>query len=168
MLSDTTFDELFLLEPDTVKPFVQKNEWAIHDVLPILSKRYGKLDVTIVTFSISEDSLRTLFLQAEAGNIGTLTMLLDFSVRKNKLEMLLFAHGFSSEIFMNDVHAKIFLVSNDNFRFGIVGSANLNVNRRIESGFYFTGTDFFDFFKNEVDGYIQQSVKYEPEYGTTG
>lgn len=80
MLSDAKFDEMFLLEPDTIKPFVQKNEWAIHDVLPILSKRYGKLDVTIVTFSISEDSLRTLFLQAEAGNIGTLTMLLDFSV----------------------------------------------------------------------------------------
>jgi len=168
MLSEAKFDELFLLEPDTVKPFVQKNEWAIHDVLPILTKRYGKLDVSIVTFSISEDSLRTLFLQMDAGNIGTLTMLLDFSVRKNKLEMLLFAHGFSLDIFLNDVHAKIFLVSNEFFRFGIVGSANLNVNRRIESGFYFTGTEFFDFFKNELDEYIQQSVKYEPDYGTTG
>ena len=163
MLSNAKFDELFLMEPDTIKPFVQKNEWAIHDVLPILTKRYGKLDVSIVTFSISEDSLRTLFLQADAGYIGAITMLLDFSVRKNKLDMLLFASGFSTEIFMNDIHAKIFLVSNDHFRFGIVGSANLNVNRRVESGFYFTGTEYFDFFRNELDAYIQQSVKYEPD-----
>lgn len=162
ILSEEKFDELFCLAPDTIRPFIHKGKWAIHDVLPILLSRYGPADVTICTFSIAEDSLRALFLACDKGDISNLTLLLDHSVRKNKIELLLFAENFSSEIFLDNVHAKIFLFSGD-INFGIVGSANLNTNRRIESGFYFTDKDIFNYFQSELNAYITDAVKYELE-----
>ena len=161
MLSKEKFDKYFTLTPGTVKPFVQKGEWAIHDVLPILLSAYGRANVKIATFSISEDSLRTLFLECDKGNVANLSLLLDHSVRKNKLDLLLFARGFSTDILLSDVHAKIFLVENERLKFGIVGSANLNKNRRIESGFYFTSGEHFDYFNQKFDEYIDNAVIYD-------
>lgn len=163
MLNKQKFHALFALEPNTLKPFIHKREWAIHDVLPILLSDYGKANVKIITYSISEDSLRTLFLECDAGNVGNLSLLLDHSVRKNKLDLLLFARNFTSEIRLSDVHAKVFLVENERLKFGIAGSANLNKNRRIESGFYFTSGEVFDYFSEQFDYYFESAVKYEFE-----
>ena len=163
MLSKDNFSKQFDTSPNTIKPFIQKGEWAIHDVLPILLSEYGQADVSIITFSISEESIRTLFLEADKGNVRKLSLLLDFSVRKNKLALLLFASEITSEIRLFDVHAKVFLVENENIKFGIVGSANLNNNRRLESGFYFTEGEYFNYFKNEFKEHFENAVIYELE-----
>ena len=70
---------------------MHKGEWAIHEVLPSLLCAIGEADVRIATFSVSEDSLRPLFFLTDETKIRSLTLLLDHTVKRHKLDLLLFA-----------------------------------------------------------------------------
>jgi hypothetical protein len=75
--------------------------------------------------------------------------------------MLLFAANITTNIRINNNHAKILLVENEKLKFGIVGSANLNENHRWESGFYFTDISVFEFFKIEFEKAYNESIPFE-------
>lgn len=159
------FDRLFQGSdgPGIIEPLIHKGEWAIHDVLPILLQRIGPAEVKIATFSVSEDSLRPLLFLVDSDLITKLTMLLDTTVKRHKLDLLLFALNITPTIRIDSNHAKILLVRNDTHTFGIVGSANLNQPRRIEAGFYFTAGKHYDFFDKEFDRFFDEAIPYELE-----
>lgn len=147
--------------PDSIEPFMHKGEWAIHEVLPSLLDDIPAARVRIATFSISEESLRPLFFMVEDKKITRLQMLLDTTVKRHKLDLLLFASHISPEIRIDSCHAKILLVENDTHRFGIVGSANLNRNHRWESGFYFTAGRHYDYFLETFTKAYEHAMSYD-------
>jgi len=157
------FDQLFpgALLPEIIEPFIHKGEWAIHDVLPILLQQIGSAEVKVATFSISEDSLRPLFFLVEDGSVSKLSLLFDMTVKRHKLDMLLFASNITPCIRLDSNHAKIILVRSNTHSFGIVGSANMNQVRRYEAGFYFTAGKHFDYFEKMFDEIYEQSIPYE-------
>lgn len=146
--------------PGSIEPFMHKGEWAIHEVLPTLISAIGPASVKIATFSISEDSLRPLFFLTEDGKITVLQMLLDTTVKRHKIDLLLFAANISPEIRIDSCHAKVLLVENEQYKFGIVGSANLNQNHRWEAGFYFTAGKHYDYFAKEFDKSFENAMNY--------
>ena len=148
------------LEPFTVAPFMHKGQWAIHQVLPVLLSRIGSAHVSVATFNISEDSLRSLFFLNDDRRLLSLRLLLDMNVRRHKLPLLLFAGGITPEVRLDSCHAKILLVRNEAHSFGIVGSANLNWNHRWESGFYFTQGEFFDYFEKMYAEAFGEALDY--------
>lgn len=75
---------------------MHKGEWAIHEVLPSLLSDIGPAHIKIATFSISEDSLRPLFFLSDEKKIESLTLLLDTTVKRHKLDLLLFASNIQS------------------------------------------------------------------------
>lgn len=91
---------------------MHKGDWAIHEVLPSLLSAIGPAKVKIMTFSISEDSLRPLFFLADERKIESLTLLLDMTVKRHKLDLLLFASNISPSIRIDSCHAKLLLVEN--------------------------------------------------------
>lgn len=139
---------------------MHKGEWAIHEVLPTLLCAIGPASVRIATFSISEDSLRPLFFLTEEGKISSLKMLLDTTVKRHKIDLLLFAANISPEIRIDSCHAKVLLVENEQQHFGIVGSANLNQNHRWEAGFYFTAGAHYDFFSETFNQAYENAMNY--------
>lgn len=149
------------LVPGTIEPFMHKGEWAIHEVLPSLLSAVGPAEVRIATFSISEDSLRPLFFLTEEKRITHLSLLLDLTVKRHKLGLLLFAAGITPSIRIDSCHAKLLLIENKEHHFGIVGSANLNQNLRWENGFYFTEGKHFDFFREAFDKSFENALPYE-------
>lgn len=143
-------DELFpnMLDQGIIEPFMHRGDWAVHEVLPMLVSRLGPSDVRLATYMVSEDSLRTLLL---SDDIRSLQLLVDLTVKRHKLPLLLFAESATSEIRLDYCHAKILLIENEQRRFGIVGSANLNRAHRWESGFYFTDGYAYDYFRKQFD-----------------
>ena len=135
-----------LLQPHLIKPFFHKGEWSLHQIIPALIQVFGPCEVRIATFNISEESIRPLFFLVDSGEITKLHLLLDTTVRRHKLDLLLFAANITPSIAIDNCHAKVLLVNNDKYQFGVVGSANLNTNHRWESGFWFTESTFFDYF----------------------
>lgn len=163
MLNNSEFDQLFprFDHGETIEPLMHKGEWAVHEVLPILLGRIGAAEVMIATFSISEDSLRPIFFLVDAKKITKLTMLLDTTVKRHKLDMLLFAANITPDIRIESNHAKVLLIKNANYSFGIVGSSNLNQPRRIEAGFYFTAGKHFDFFEQQFYKFYVDAMPYD-------
>ena len=137
-----------------------KGECEVHHVLPILLSARGASAVKIATFSVSEDSLRPLFFLADEGKIHDLKLLLDTTVKRHKLDLLLFAVGITPEIRIDSCHAKVLLVENEQYKFGIVGSANMNQNHRWEAGFYFTAGSHFDYFTQIFNEAYQNAIPY--------
>ena len=144
-----------------IEPFIHKGEWAIHEVLPILLAEIGTAEVKIATFSISEDGLRPLFFLVDDKSISKLTLVLDTTVKRHKLDMLLFASNITANIRLESNHSKILLVKSATHAFGIVGSSNLNQPRRFEAGFYFTAGPHFDYFDAMFDKIYTESMPYE-------
>ena len=157
------FNQLFpgALRPGTIEPFLHKGEWAIHEVLPILLEQIGTVEVKIATFSISEDGLRPLFFLVDDGSITELKMVLDMTVKRHKLDMLLFASNITANIRLDSNHSKILLVKSSSHAFGIVGSSNLNQPRRYEAGFYFSKGTHFDYFDSMFDKMYNDATLYE-------
>lgn len=140
---------------------MHKGEWAIHEVLPSLLSAIGPSEIRIATFSVSEDSLRPLFFLSDEQKITGLKLLLDTTVKRHKLDLFLFASNITPEIRIDSCHAKLLLVENQDYRFGIVGSANLNQNHRWESGFYFTAGRHYDYFSNMFNQAYKNALSYE-------
>lgn len=155
---EPSFDFLRTLEPGQIEPFLHKQDWSVHQVITPLLDLYGPAEVRIMTFNFSEDSLRTLFLESR---ITDLKMLVDFTVSRNKLSLMFFAAAVVHNIRLEATHAKILLVHNDRISFGVVGSANLNLEVRYESGFYFSGGWIYDYFSDEFDRIFENALPYE-------
>lgn len=149
------------LHPGSIEPFMHKGDWAIHEVLPSLLSAIGPANIRIATFSISEDSLRPLFFLSDERMITGLNLLLDATVKRHKLDLFLFASNITPEIRIDSCHAKLLLVENENYRFGIAGSANLNQNHRWESGVYFTTGRHYDYFSQAFNEAYENALSYE-------
>jgi hypothetical protein len=144
-----------------IVPFMHKGEWAIHDVLPFLLDRTGPAHVTIATFNISEESLRAFFFLQEKGLITKLTFLLDTSIKRHKLELLLFAANITAEIYITSNHAKVMLVEGGEKQYGVVSSMNMNNPIRWEAGFVFSDRDNFDYFHTIIKKAMDESILFE-------
>jgi hypothetical protein len=88
-------------------------------------------------------------------------MVLDMTVKRHKLDLLLFASNITPSIRIDSNHSKILLVKSDTHAFGIVGSSNLNQPRRYEAGFYFSAGTHFDFFISMFDKMYNEAIPYE-------
>lgn len=157
---DDQFEDI--LCPGLCRPFMHKGEWAIHEVLPSLLSRMGESDVSIATFSVSEDSLRPLFFLTEEKRIRRLTLLLDHTVKRHKLDLLLFATNITPDIRIDACHAKLLLIQNEQYQFGICGSANLNQNCRWEAGVWFTSGEHYTYFAESFCKAYREALPYEP------
>lgn len=97
---------------------------------------------------VSDESLRTLSMLE---GVRSIRLLVDMTLQRHKLPLLLFAQNVCASIRLDSCHAKVLLMESDTQRFGIVGSANLNLAHRWESGFFFTAGSHFDYFKQHFD-----------------
>lgn len=145
-LLDKFFPQALL--PGVIEPYMHKGEWAVHQVLPVLLDAIGPADVRLMSYNISEESLRAF---SELDDLRSLKMVLDVGIQRHKIDLLFFASGITPDIRLDNSHAKVMLCENEAYSFGIVGSANLNRAIRYESGFYFTSGRFYDYFRDQFE-----------------
>ncbi|MFA6832913.1 MAG: hypothetical protein WCR36_11720 [Bacteroidaceae bacterium] len=137
-------------------PFINNGEWALHDLLLHLIENYGKAHVSIATFSIAEESVRSFYLAKE--NFLSFRLLLDYTVKKNKIDQLLFAQSVTDYIRIMPVHAKILLFENEKINLCLVGSQNQNNVIRLEAGYLTLRTKEIQYYKNEFDKYFSSAI----------
>lgn len=154
-LLDQFFPQALL--PGVIEPYLHKGEWAVHQVLPVLLDAIGPADVMLMSYNISEDSLRAF---TDLVNLRSMRMILDEAILRHKLDLLLFAASITPDIHLIHSHAKVLLCENDHYCFGIVGSANLNRVTRYESGFYFTTGRFYDYFRQQFDTIYNLAIPF--------
>lgn len=124
------------------------NTIQVADLLEWILEQTGPADVTVTTFSISEEFLRRIFNIRKKGKLRSLEIVLDFKATNKTLILWPFMAQTVERCFLTDNHSKVLLVSNDSFKVAVVMSQNLTRGNRFEAG-YIT-TDAFQFGRLET------------------
>jgi hypothetical protein len=138
---------LSVLSQGDIVNFVTSGRWSMHDLLFHLLSFTGPANVGIATWSISELVVRQILNHQKNGQILSCRFLLDKKVKvRNPAPLQLIASNFTNQLV--EIHAKLLLIENNNWKITVIGSANMNQNRRIEAGVIFTQPEIFTFNSN--------------------
>ena len=146
------------IQPDTIKPYWSEGRWSMHELLFYLLTITGPAKVYLSTFSISEITVRAFALAIEDKSITELHCLFDYTIKKNKLNLLYFAGNVTSKIKLAPNHSKVILIENDDWTLSVVGSANMTPNPRNEAGAIFTQKDIFDKYKHHIETSMENGL----------
>jgi hypothetical protein len=127
-------------------PFVSEGEFSMHELMEFLLEKTGPASVRVTSFSITEAAVRSFLHLMETGVIRHLDCLFDLSVKRHKLGLLYFVNNVASSIALAKCHAKLILIENREWKVSVVGSANFQVNDKIEAGVISTRPEFLQFY----------------------
>lgn len=140
--------------------FVFSNRTSQHELITHVLNQTGAADVFISSFSITEPAVRAFINLQDDKLLNKLTCLFDVQVKRHHLKTLFFADTVIDNIYITSNHSKVVLIENDKHHISIVGSANLNVNNKIEAGALFTQKHIYNSLKKRFEEELQKSVKY--------
>jgi len=153
-------NEIGELLPESTHHFLS-NKWSLHQLFSWILSQIGPSKVYLSTYSISEVAIRTFMYEVDKGNILELNCLFDYSIKKNKLHLLMFANNITSEIRLINNHSKIILFENDNMNLVVNTSANFNTNLRIEAGVISTKKAIYEQYLEVFLKFYNESIPLE-------
>lgn len=132
---------LNLLAPDSTIFWVIKGEWTMHQLLIGLLNITGAAHVVIATYAMCETSAR-MVAQLKNGNmITSLTTILDNRVDVRSAGSFQLMTAMSDKLVLDEVHAKVTVIYNEDFKIAVIGSANYTENNRYEAGVITTNNE---------------------------
>jgi hypothetical protein len=152
------FSELNALEKDVIFPFASEAKFSMHELLEYLLHLTGPAAVRITSFSITEIAIRSFLNLMENGRITSLECIFDLAVKRHRLGLLYFMNNVVSSIALTKNHSKLILVKNSVWNVTVIGSANFNVNDKIETGVISTQREFFRFFDQRFTRWFQEGI----------
>ena len=128
-------DELFSRPiPGTIVHFISTGDWSTHDLLFFFLKMTGPAEVVFTTWAISEYAIRQLYTFVNSGMITKLSGIFDYRNGVRKPAELQFLQQITTDIKPGKCHAKVTVITNENWGITINASANYTRNPRIEAG----------------------------------
>jgi hypothetical protein len=152
------FSGLKPIEKETIFPFASEGTFSMHELLEFLLQKTGPATVRVMSFSITEVAIRTFLNLMEHGSIKKLECIFDLTVKRHRLGLLYFMNNVVSAISLTKNHAKLILIQNKNWKITVVGSANFNVNDKIEAGVISAQPDFFNFYNEQFNQWFNQGI----------
>lgn len=120
-----------LLAEPTV--FYWSNAWSMHELILFLLTQSGPSQLSLSSFSISEEAVRALATAKDMGLITKLTVLFDYTTKKHKPDFVNFINNVADEVRTCANHSKGVLIEG-NMKIAVLSSQNLNRNHRLECG----------------------------------
>ena len=141
-------EQIGQITPGSRQYFVADGTWSLFELIEYIISQIGPSHMHLTSFSISEDSIRSLLHLKQTGAIKTLEGLFDHSLRKTKSPLLYFADEVFDNMGIIANHSKIVLFHSHKYQVSLLASANLGRNRRLEAGVIETDPLVYQFFLN--------------------
>lgn len=148
----TSPKHLGVIENGYNKHFYTRGAFDLVQLVLYILKQTGPADVVISSYSVAEDSIRTLHRMVEKGDILSIRFLIDNRVRSispKPFDVLI--NTFPGCYRCLSLHAKIALISNSDWKISVVGSQNATHNPKLERGIIHTDPEIFLFDKMVLD-----------------
>lgn len=142
------------------KHFYSNGAFNLVQLMLYVLKQTGPAHVFLSTYSIAEDSISTLRRYVDDGTILSIHFLIDNRVRS--ISPKPFAHliaSFPDAYRCTSLHAKVALISNDDWHVSIVGSQNATHNPKLERGIIHTSEDIWRFDNNIMYDQFNEGAK---------
>lgn len=149
-----------LLQPDQLRPilrghnkhFYTRGAFDLIQLVLFILKQVGPSDVVISSYSIAEQTLKTIKRMCDKGEIRSIRFLIDNRVRSiSPKPFNVLVTSFPDCYRCLALHAKVALISNDDWKITVVGSQNATHNPKLERGIIHTDPKIFDFDKMILD-----------------
>lgn len=123
-------------------------------ILENLIEEFGQGKVFFSAFSVTDQSINSIFDLYQSGKILKLECLIDYSNLHGKADFCFQLESIALVKYA-PVHAKIIMLETDNETFIVTGSANLQVKNRIELIHFFRGPEALTI-GSEIKTYYEQ------------
>lgn len=127
-------DVISLVKNDTTVYWVSNGDWSMHEMLMALLDITGPAHVAISSYAMSESPARIIALLKEKGSILSLISVLDNRIDVRTAGSFQLMKGISDKMVLVDTHAKVTVITNEDWNIAVVGSANYTENKRYEAG----------------------------------
>lgn len=127
-------------------------------VVGILNK-YGKMDMTLSTWTIKESQLQVIHNLKAGGKLGNCFGIFDHRIQDSNPKDFQFLTQIFERYGLVKTHAKITVLSNDTHSFSIVGSANWSKNPRLEAGVIDCRKEVGEYYMNVILNKINESER---------
>lgn len=111
-----------------------KGEWNMHQLLVAILNITGTAHVVIATYAMCEMAARTISQLKDGGMILSLSTIVDNRVDVRSAGSFQLMKAMSDRLVLDEVHAKVTVVYNQQFSIAVIGSANYTENNRYECG----------------------------------
>ena len=148
-----------LLRPIAERPTqaVMTNLLQLADILDWVLAQTGPADITVTSFSISEEFIRRLYHIAKGRRTGRIRLLLDRKATQKTMRLWFFIREVFDAVWLADNHSKVILVTphaKDRQPVCIVTSQNLTRGNRTEASAISSDPAFFTSVSESVEDLI--------------
>jgi hypothetical protein len=143
-------------------PYASDGDFNQHDLIEHVIKFYNiACSLRLSSFSISENAVRSLLRLRQDGLLARASCIFDLSVKRHRLGLLFFGVNVADEIYLSKNHSKIILFDFGAFKLCSVGSANMNVNDKLEAGMITNDSAVYAFFLDVFNNKTTNSLKID-------
>ena len=109
------------------------NTMQLHNILEWIIDQLGISKVTVVTFSVSEEFIRKIWMLRNKKMIESIILILDFKAAQKTKKVMNLCENVFDEIHYCKIHAKVVIVDAEKFSVCVTGSQNATRGNRMES-----------------------------------
>ncbi len=141
--------------------FVSGGLWSLTDIVHYTLKNTGRAELIGYSWSFTAPAAQKLIHLKTIGLISGMSFLLDYSMSKWSKGAVSIIEPHSVKVATTQIHAKGFVIWNDEWKVTCTTSMNFSNNPRIEAGILSTDRDVFEFSKTWVCKAINQGEIFE-------
>lgn len=143
------FDSLGALCQNSSIWYMTQGKWSTHELLLHLLKQTGPANLTIATYSMTEDPVRVLVEQKRMGFLKDVLIVADKRFRGQQPEAFQLAEQ-NFTVKLKDIHAKVMVLRNEQWNIVVLGSAIFTRNKRNEAGVILENADMAAFYESVI------------------
>lgn len=128
----------------------------LYDFIEWVLKQTGRASVKVVTFSISEEFIRKIWMLEETGLVEDCVLILDVKAIQKSNKLIEFSKNIFSEVHYTKTHVKLVLIENAEFKISITTSQNATRGNRLENGLIVSNEQVFQLYKSQIDNIIDE------------
>ena len=132
-VSSSILEQLVPLERCAIQPYFS-NRIQLAEVMEWVLSQIGPADITISTFSTSEEFLRRLARLKEKGEVCSCALFCDLRAARKTAALYHFIKSVFDGVYLCENHSKVVLMQNDTHRVAIITSQNQTRGDRFEAG----------------------------------
>lgn len=151
-------EEIGLVSESNQTDFYFSEKWSMHELIAYLCAQTGAANIKLSSFSISEDAIRMFVLLKDLGLLKELTILLDYTTKTHKTNLMFFLQNVADKVRTTPNHSKVVLIESESTRFFVLSSQNLNKNHRVECGVVSCIDKEFEILNQKFDKYFEKAV----------
>lgn len=152
--------------------FISAGSWALHDLLRYVLMQTGQGDVDAFTWSISIPGATQIINLIERGQIRRFSFIAHMMMKKWSAAATQMLKAHTERLHLSHIHAKGFILSNDNWRVSCISSANYTNNPAIEGGIISTSPEVWEQNRKWIDAIHENGANLDEAFtgldGTKG